>query len=54
MNTGLTTKDVNVISKKWLLTEGNQAIAKRKGELFKRIKASTVAHLLQVSQRFNS
>jgi len=46
IDTGYTAKHIEVVS--------NQAIAKRKGELFSRIKASTVANLLRKDQNTES
>jgi len=46
IDTGYTVKHIEVVS--------NQAIAKRKGELFSRIKASTVANLLKQDQNTES
>eukprot|EP01017_Pseudomicrothorax_dubius_P012527 TRINITY_DN15242_c0_g1_i1.p1 TRINITY_DN15242_c0_g1~~TRINITY_DN15242_c0_g1_i1.p1 ORF type:complete len:306 (-),score=69.18 TRINITY_DN15242_c0_g1_i1:65-982(-) len=42
IDTGMTVRNIEVVS--------NQAIAKRKGELFRRIKASTLANLLRTEK----
>lgn len=46
LNTGQTVKDILIVSDK--------QVAKRKGELFKRIKGSTLANLLKQEKNFES
>ena len=57
MNTGTTIRDIEIISNKELLSKAlkqilrNKTIIKRRRELFKRIKVSTIANLLKVSNK---
>lgn len=44
--TGMTVKDVEVMSKFYLIPLGNKEVSKRKGELFRRIKPSTLWKML--------
>jgi len=46
LNTGLTVRDIEITSDK--------SIAKRRGELFKRVKASTIAKLLKEEKQGES
>ena len=48
LNTGKTMKEVEIISKLWLIELlGDKLVAKKKNEKFKRIKCSTLAKMLQ-------